>query len=285
MRKIPITLTLAALTTAAVVIPAGPAAAAVPGLVRISEVSASNSDDVRSVTATCPVDTVALSGGYEINGATGEVTVTYLRPNTTSVSAIAYEEDAFASNWTLTTYAVCATEPAGLLHITASGSSNSNDFKSVPATCSAGDGLIGLGFSVGATGEAVVDDFRPNGGTSTAPTSVTVGAYEAEAYAGNWAVTTYGVCANTLPGLVRASASSTSSSTDYQSATASCPAGTVLVGSGFEVNGATGEVVVDDFRPNGGASTAPTSVTVGAYEAEAYASNWWVTAYANCATA
>jgi hypothetical protein len=41
----------------------------------------------------------------------------------------------------------------------------------------------------------VVDDFRPNGSTTTAPTAVTVGAYEEDAFAGNWTVTAYAICA------------------------------------------------------------------------------------------
>ncbi|MER7334866.1 MULTISPECIES: hypothetical protein [unclassified Micromonospora] len=40
-----------------------------------------------------------------------------------------------------------------------------------------------------------MDDFRPSGGVAAAPTAVTVGAYEAEAFAGNWSNTTYAICA------------------------------------------------------------------------------------------
>lgn len=47
----------------------------------------------------------------------------------------------------------------------------------------------------------------------------------------------------------------------------------------------TGEGVVDDFRPNGGPATAPTSAASGAYEEDVFAGNWSDTAYAICATA
>ncbi|MGC5306656.1 hypothetical protein [Micromonospora zamorensis] len=87
-----------------------------------------------------------------------------------------------------------------------------------------------------------------------------------------------------VPGLVRIAATSVSNSSDYHSVTATCPAGKVLTGTGYELNGVTGEGVVDDLRPNGGVATAPTAVTVGAYETEAFAGNWSVTAYAICAT-
>jgi hypothetical protein len=101
----------------------------------------------------------------------------------------------------------------------------------------------------------------------------------------NWSVTGYATCANPLPGLVRISATSASNSTDFRSITATCPAGKQLTGTGYEINGATGEAVVDDLRPNGGPAIAPTAVTIGSYEEDAYASNWSAIAYAICATA
>ncbi|NYH45189.1 hypothetical protein HNR22_004916 [Micromonospora jinlongensis] len=92
-----------------------------------------------------------------------------------------------------------------------------------------------------------------------------------------------------VPGLVRATATSVSNSTDFHSATATCPAGKVLTGAGagtgtgtgYELNGVTGEGIVDDLRPNGGPATAPTSA---ASEEDAFAGNWSDTAYAICAT-
>ncbi|MEU8300849.1 hypothetical protein AB0C04_26630 [Micromonospora sp. NPDC048909] len=88
-----------------------------------------------------------------------------------------------------------------------------------------------------------------------------------------------------VPGLVRVAATSVSSSTDFRSVTATCPVGKVLTGAGYELNGVTGEAVVDDFRPNGGPAIAPSSATAGAYEEDAFAGNWSNTAYAICATA
>ncbi len=130
-----------------------------------------------------------------------------------------------------------------------------------------------------------MDDLRPNGGVAVAPTAVTVGVYEADPFAGNWSVTAYAICANPVAGLVRASAASASNSSDFRSVTASCPSGKRLTGAGFELAGATGEAVIDDFRPNGGPAAAPTNVLSGAYEEDAFAGNWSNTAYAICATA
>ncbi|MER7419371.1 hypothetical protein ABT346_21750 [Micromonospora peucetia] len=286
------TLILGVAVAAGVVVPAAPASAAVPGLVRIAVTSASNSTDFRSVTATCPVGKVLTGTGYELNGATGETVVDDLRPNggpataPTAVTVGAYEAEAFAGNWSVTAFAICANPVAGLVRVSATSTSDSTDFRSVTATCPVGKALTGTGYELnGVTGEAVVDDFRPNGGVAAAPTSVLVGAYEADAFAGNWSATAYAICANPLAGLVRNSAVSASNSNDFRSVVATCPVGKVLTGAGYELNGVTGEAVVDDFRPNGGPAAAPASVTSGAYEEDAFAGNWTNTAYAICATA
>ncbi|MCZ7437977.1 hypothetical protein O7598_16325 [Micromonospora sp. WMMC241] len=288
------TVALALCGTAAVVVvaPATPASAAVPGLVRISAVSATNSNDFRTVTATCPAGKVLTGTGYQIDGARGEAVVDDLRPNggpataPTAVTVGAYEADAFAGNWNVTAYAICANPVPGLVRASVTSANNSNDFRSAIVSCPAGKVLTGTGYELnGATGEAVVDDLRPNGGPGTAPTAVVVDAYEADAFAGSWRVTGYAICANRLPGLVRASVASATNSSDFRSAVAPCPAGKVLTGAGYAVNGATGEAVVDDFRPNGSNVTAPTSVTSGAYEEDPFAGNWNLTSYAICATA
>ncbi|MEU1585549.1 hypothetical protein [Micromonospora sp. NPDC005710] len=284
-------LVLGLLATGAVLAPASPASAAVPGLVRVAATSVSNSADYHSVTAACPVGKVLTGTGYELNGVTGEGIVDDLRPNggvataPTAVTVGAYETEAFAGNWSVTAYAICANPLPGLVRVTTAGVSNSVDYRSVTATCPVGKVLTGTGYELnGVTGEGVVDDFRPNGGVATAPTAVTVGAYESDATALNWSATAYAICANPLAGLVRASTVGVSNSLDFRSVTATCPVGKVLTGAGYELNGVTGEGIVDDFRPNGGPATAPTSVASGAYEEDAFAGNWSDTAYAICAT-
>lgn len=68
-------------------------------------------------------------------------------------------------------------------------------------------------------------------------------------------MTAYAICANPLPGLVRASVVGASNSLDFRSVVATCPVAKVLTGAGYELNGVTGEGIVDDFRPNGGPAT------------------------------
>ncbi|KAB1949738.1 hypothetical protein F8271_00420 [Micromonospora sp. ALFpr18c] len=285
-------LVLGLVVAGAVVAPASPASAAVPGLVRIAVTSVNTSADFHSATATCPAGKVLTGTGYELNGVTGEGVVDDLRPNggpataPTAVTVGAYEAEAFAGTWSVTAYAICANPLPGLVRVSTASVSDSADFHSTTAACPVGKVLTGTGYELnGVTGEGVVDDFRPNGGVAAAPTSVNVGAYEADATALNWSVTAYAICANPLPGLVRASTVGASNSLDFRSVVAGCPAGKVMTGAGYELNGVTGEGVVDDFRPNGGPATAPTTVDSGAYEEDAFAGNWSDTAYAICATA
>ncbi|GIJ80422.1 hypothetical protein SAMN05443287_10465 [Micromonospora phaseoli] len=284
-------LVLVLAAAAVTVLPAVPASAAVPGLVRIAAVSATNSTDFRSVTATCPVGKRLIGTGYEINGAFGEVVVDDLRPNGSTVAAPtavtvgAYEADPFAGNWNVTAYAICANPLPGLVRVTAVSATDSNDFHSATAACPTGKVLTGTGFELtGITGDGVVDDLRPNGGPASAPNAVTVGAYEVDTFLSSWNTRAYAICANPVAGLARITTVSALNSTDSRFSTATCPAGKVLTGSGFEVTGALGEVVVDDFRPNGSTITAPTAVTSGAYEEDPFAGNWQLRSYAICAT-
>jgi hypothetical protein len=82
-----------------------------------------------------------------------------------------------------------------------------------------------------------------------------------------------------VPGLVRVAATSASNSVD-KFATATCPAGKSVVGVGAELNGAGGQVIIDEVVPN----AALTSATTWAYEdTSGFAGNWSVTTYVNCA--
>lgn len=82
-----------------------------------------------------------------------------------------------------------------------------------------------------------------------------------------------------VPGLVRVAATSASTSTN-KPATATCPAGKRVVGVGAELNGAGGQVIIDEVVPN----AALTSATAWAYEdGSGYAGSWSLTTYVNCA--
>jgi hypothetical protein len=87
------------------------------------------------------------------------------------------------------------------------------------------------------------------------------------------------VCADPPPGLQLVSATSDPDS-DPAGVPASCPPGKNLLGTGAEINGGAGQVVLDDVRPN----AQLTTVTATALEDETGTSNVWsVRAHAICA--
>jgi hypothetical protein len=86
--------------------------------------------------------------------------------------------------------------------------------------------------------------------------------------------------AEAVPGLQRVLATSVSNSTSPKSALAACPPGTRVIGTGAQITGGLGQVMIDDITPN----AALTSVTVTGFEDDdGFTGNWSVTAIAICA--
>ena len=196
----------AAVTAGALVAAASPAVAAVPGHQLVNANSATDSSDVKSVTATCPAGKVLIGTGHRISGASGEVAIDDLRPNgsaTTAPTAVtvgAYETDGFAGSWTLHAEAICA-NVAGAVRVSATGASNSDDSHLTRVNCPAGKTLSGTGYEmVGAVGDAAVDILAFSIGSPTTRRRSLVRAFEVNPFAGNWTLTAYGICANPLPG-------------------------------------------------------------------------------------
>jgi hypothetical protein len=167
----------------------------------------------------------------------------------------------------------------GLQRVTSFSASDSLASKSVTVECPAGKQLIGTGADIGGSGfqRVVLDDIRVN----SLLTRVTVTGFEIEGgTTASWELKATAVCASPLPGLQMVQATSASDSQNTKGATASCPTGKQLVGTGGEITGGLGEVVIDDVRPNPGLSR----VTVTGFEdANGTAGNWHVDAYAICA--
>ena len=122
----------------------------------------------------------------------------------------------------------------------------------------------------------VLDDVRPNPGL----TSVFVQAVEDETgFADNWILGAGAICADPPPGLERVTATSPFNSAN-KSVTASCPAGKQALSAQGEINAGSGQVVMDDMRPNPGL----TGVTVQGVEDETgQAGGWSIVAHAICA--
>ena len=96
----------------------------------------------------------------------------------------------------------------------------------------------------------------------------------------NWFLRTFSICSTPLPGLELVSATSATSSSDFRSATVTCPAGKRVVGTGARVTGGLNAVVLDDIRPDSPLET----VNAQAHEDQAGTTgDWAVIAYAVCA--
>ncbi|WP_189857857.1 hypothetical protein [Streptomyces poonensis] len=169
----------------------------------------------------------------------------------------------------------------GLMRVERHSAFDSSSTKRATATCPAGKRVVGAGTHVHqGAGEVAVQALRPAADLR----SVTVRAVEADSYAGTWRLTAYAICAESLPGLQLVHKSSTSSSADSKGVTASCPDRKKLVGTGADITAGNGAVVLNSLRPNGSLTSSPTRHTAHAFEADPYARNWRLTAYAICAT-
>ena len=128
-----------------------------------------------------------------------------------------------------------------------------------------------------AAGEMLFDDIVPNAALTAVTVTVTE---DGDGTDDLWSVDAYAVCANPPPGLQRVSASSSSDTEEFNLATATCPAGKNLLGTGVELGGGNGRVTIDDLRPN----AALTANTVAGIETEfGNPTDWNVTAHAICA--
>ena len=99
--------------------------------------------------------------------------------------------------------------------------------------------------------------------------------------ANSWSVTAYVVCADRLADHRIVTATTGSDSSAAKSATATCPSDTQLLGTGYRTDGRG--IRVTNVHPGG--TIRPTNVAVSAEEEhDGTASNWAVTAFADCAT-
>ncbi|MET8149977.1 hypothetical protein ACIBSW_11495 [Actinoplanes sp. NPDC049668] len=171
--------------------------------------------------------------------------------------------------------------------VVTSSAFNATDFKTAPdAVCPSGKRLIGTGYTTSSStgNEIVVDEVIPVGSPDAAPTSARVGAVESDPTADrSWSVSASAICANALASLQRVVANSAFDSNSVKSATAQCPTGKQLTGTGYSINGSAGEIVISRVQPDNGLSGAPSAVTVIASESDAVAASWSVQAFAVCA--
>jgi hypothetical protein len=158
---------------------------------------------------------------------------------------------------------------------------DSND-KGISASCSGGQHVVGSGADVEGPGApyVILDQLIPT------ETSVSAYAYEWENGTSLvWFLRVWAICADPPAGdLTKTVTQGVQSpgSPVNRVVTATCPAGTVLYATGWQIEGARGEVMVDHVIPTA------TSVEVSAYEVDGgitsgYSGNWSLSAIARCA--
>lgn len=251
--------------------------AAFPGYERVTAVSVSDSLNPKTVTVTCPAGKQVVGTGGFITGGFGQVVMDRIFPNggLTSVTVRGYEdEDGTAANWSVRAYAVCGLPPAGLELVTATSASNSLNVKDVRARCSPGKKVIGTGAQIiGGLGQVVIDELIP------VPDSASARAFEdGTGTTANWSVRAYAICAAPLSGYSILSARSVESSYGPKSVQASCPAGKVSLGGGWNIDDGFGQVLVDQVTPRS------SGVMVTGYEDDdGTSASWDLTSYAICA--
>jgi len=142
--------------------------------------------------------------------------------------------------------------------------------KGVSVSCPSGLVVMGAGADVSMAGSpyVVLDQLIPD------KDSVSVYAYEWEKGTNLiWGLRVWAVCAAPPGGMVTKWVTQSGSSPVNRVVTATCPAGTVVYGTGWQIEGARGQVIVDHVIPT------KTSVSISAYEIDGgitsgYAGNW-----------
>ena len=253
---------------------AAPAAAAVPGYQVVSFDSASNSSN-KSATATCPAGTQVIGTAASVQTGAGQVVVESVIPGPTTVTAVAFEDDdGFAGSWTVRATAVCATPPPGLELVFEDNGANTGPIGAVGAQCPGAKQSLGAGIEVmGGYGEVWTDVVYPTGTGGFAIT------YEDEdGTANQWNLRSWAICADPLPGFEVVTQDSPFDSANKNVAV-SCPAGKVVLGTGYALDSGDGQVV-GDSRLSG-----TTVTSFGKEDGNGLATDWDITAWASCATA
>jgi hypothetical protein len=256
---------------------------AVPGLVRATASTVTDSSTTKSVSAVCPAGTRVLGGGGEIVGGAGQVLLTALEPvpGSNSYRARGHEDDdGYAGSWQVRAYAMCAPSPAGLEYLSRTGPLQSSSFGNYTAVqCPTGKDLIGLGGRTnGGYGEVSLEGLGPFD-----PYEVLVpSAEDPDGFAGQWSLTAHVVCVTPFAGRRAYFTSVASDSTSPKMVTVTCPAGTKAHGAGFNGGGAVtgGKWLVQAMRPD---PTLSSVTVVGQEVDEGTPDIWSLTAWVVCA--
>ena len=260
---------------------------AVPNMTFHTSMSVSDSAAGKLQTVRCPAGRRILGGGGFVGGGGREVHIDHMRPVTTpagdSFEVIASEVThpggiGYPGSWYLLAYAICGTAPAGLEYVSASSAPSLASSHTVTVSCPAGKRVIGAAGQVEAAfGFVMLDEVTP----SASLTSVRVTGFESETPSPiRWRVTATAVCAHPIPGLSLVSALTPADSLD-KSVDVTCPAGTRIHSTGWDLVGAVGQGMVVAIFPGQPLTTAHLRARE---DLTGLATTWQARVFAICAT-
>jgi hypothetical protein len=290
MDKLPSRLAgLAALTLATTVASLGVAtpARAVANMSFHTSMSATDSSAGKTQTVRCPAGRRILGGGGFIGGGGREVHIDSTRPVTTAAGdsfevnaseTVRADGTSYPGSWYVLAYAICGAAPAGLEYVSATSASGLSASRSVIVSCPAGKRVIGAAGRIEpAFGFVMLDEVAP----LATLTGVRVSAFQSESPSPfPWRVTAFAVCANPVPGLTLASALSPADSLD-KSIDVTCPAGTRIHSTGWDLVGATGQGLVVAIFPGQPLTAAHLRARE---DLTGLATTWQARVFAICAT-
>lgn len=271
-------LMIVATAIGAVALPA--AASAVSGLQYATATSPFDSTSPKTLTITCAVGKAVIGGGAYLTGSTGQATMRQIEPtrvqSTSALRVIAEEDpDGYSGSWSVSATAVCVTPPAGLRYVRASAT----DPGSAWATAGCGrDKVIGGGYVATATAAVkaagIETDARNRAYVSTEPSRVAGAIVPVTS-------TAIAVCAYApLPGQTQVTVATPDNSANGKTATATCPAGTRIIGIGGDLYGFRAHTVIDDFQINPVGNSA---VLTGYEDQAGNPESWAGQVWAHCA--
>jgi hypothetical protein len=291
-RRLVTILGLTAVAVAAGLVAATPAQA-VTGIQVVEATSATDSVAIKSVTANCPAGGVVYGGGGLVDGGAGggtghDVRLSGLRPMVNLLGLSGFratateDETGYASDWAVRAFAICGPKLPGYQVIWQTSPSSSDSSRSATATCPGGKKVISAGAEVINGGDDVVLQLIvPNNHLEW----VAANAYEDQTgYNGNWQLTAYAVCANSLLGLELVVETSPVGEGPSTYAQVECPDGKELLGLGGHAFGGVpsfGElylVFVYGFQGD-----PWSAIVLGVEDETGFATGWFVGAYAICA--
>jgi hypothetical protein len=258
-----------------------PASAALPGAELVwSPMVPASSETTRSAAAACPAGKRVVGTFAFTSGAPRDVVITALIPTGAGAIGLAREDqDGTAANWSLTVQIVCAAPIAGLTTVSTLSATNSSN-KQVTVSCPAGTKLYASGWNLTDSGGQVLLNQVSQAADLTS-VSIT-GMEDQDGYAADWRLTTYGICAQWLPGLALTTATSPIDSSD-KSVLLVCGPDQRRLTAGWSLIG-TGSSPAGQVLAQPGSSGTNWYELIAIEDDDGFTGTWYATARVICVT-